>query len=1528
MTEKLSRLRRAQSSHWLAVLSAMMALWLMASALGVTPMATSAQDVTISEVRMTNVRDTSFTVSWVTNEAATGEVHYGTDPVNLNLVAYDDRDTGTNDDTHHVTLTGLAPETTYYFDVVSDGTTDDNGGTHYSVTTGPTLGLPAPDTIYGQVFKADGTTPAEGAIVYITLFDDDGSGSPGQAAPLSALVESSDYWFANLGNARTADLSGYFSYSASGDGVELAAQGAGDGTASQTVDTSNDSPAPDMVLGEVPIPTVTPTDTPTSTPTHTTTVTNTPTGTVPPTPTPTSTPGAVIISEVWVTNVRDTSFTVSWVTNEAATGEVHYGTDPVNLNLVAYDDRDTGTNDDTHHVTLTGLAPETTYYFDVVSDGTTDDNGGTHYSVTTGPTLGLPAPDTIYGQVFKADGTTPAEGAIVYITLFDDDGSGSPGQAAPLSALVESSGYWFANLGNARTADLSGYFSYSASGDGVDMAAQGAGDGTASQTVDTANDSPAPDMVLMLAPTPTPTPTSTPTITPTLTRTSTPTNTPTSTPTTTPTPTSTFTSTPTPSFTATWTPTSIATDTATPTSTTTPTSTHTPTPTSTPTNTPTATPTATVAPDAFEPDNSSAQASVITVNGAAQSHNFQPASDEDWVKFTAVKDALYTIFTSNLGAIADTILELYDTDGTTLLDGNDDSIAKASRIDWTASADGTYFVRVTNKPPGAFGHGAAYSFRITAVLPTSTPTPTQTGTPTPTPTGTLPPTATPTITPTPTSTPTHTPTPTSTVMPDSFEEDDTFTEASTITPNGPSQTHNFDRVGDLDFISFPATAGTRYTIFTANLESRVDTVLLLYDSDQTLLTANDDFGGSKASRIEWTALADDTLFILVYSYNPLAFGHDTSYDLEVDAEVPTPTATSTATSTPTLTPTPTATSTPTATPTGTLPPTNTPTVTSTPTATPTPTHTPTSTPTATATIPPDVFEADNSSGTASAISTDGTGQVHNFHASGDPNWMKFTATAGNLYTVRTSNLGPRADTIIFLYDTDGSSLLASDNDSGDGLASLIENWQAPSSGTFFVRVRPANANFGHGTEYTLSVVETIPTATATSTATSTPTETATGTPPATSTPTPTGTPTVTPTPTEAPDDFEADDIVALAKDIVLDVPQTHNFHDAGDQDWSRFSVFGGIQYRIETRNLGARADTILQLIRPDGVTLEDFNDDRAAGDRSSLIEFTGPLGAVGDTYYVGVFNYNSSAFGVGTNYELIITAKRPTATPTPTDTVTPTPTATATVTPTPTPTQTKVPTPGPGTPTSTVTPTPTDTLTPTVTPTATPTSTETPTPTPTTQPVSEAVACDQGAFITTNNETLAVDFPPGFLEVCSSDIALSMTPLFASSQQQMMTLLQGGQEQIISTFSLKALDTGTGKRVTQFDIEPTIRLKYAKSDIAGVVESSLKLRIRDLDGTTTDLTTISHTFATDTAPGEIAAKSPHFTTLELVGCALVGDLDVDGDVDIGDIGLVANRWRCRSGDGCYDDYFDMDKDGDIDIVDIMLVVVHWGQTCG
>ncbi len=195
---------------------------------------------------------------------------------------------------------------------------------------------------------------------------------------------------------------------------------------------------------------------------------------------PTMMPGAT--SNVRVTNLSDKGFTVSWVTNVAAAGQVNYDTTPT---LGRQQADDLGAGPYTHHVSLGGLAPSVTYYFDVVSDGQTDDNGGLHYSVTTGPTLAIPSMDTIYGQVFRPDGVTPVAGAIVYVTVADRNGSGSSDRSAPLSALSDADGYWFVNLASIRAADYAAYFSYSAAGgDDLELQANDGPPGVAALTVD------------------------------------------------------------------------------------------------------------------------------------------------------------------------------------------------------------------------------------------------------------------------------------------------------------------------------------------------------------------------------------------------------------------------------------------------------------------------------------------------------------------------------------------------------------------------------------------------------------------------------------------------------------------------------------------------------------------------------------------------------------------------------------------------------------------------------------------------------------------------------------------------------------------------------------------------------------------------------------------------------------------------------------------------------------------------------------
>lgn len=80
------------------------------------------------------------------------------------------------------------------------------------------------------------------------------------------------------------------------------------------------------------------------------------------------------------------------------------------------------------------------------------------------------------------------------------------------------------------------------------------------------------------------------------------------------------------------------------------------------------------------------------------------------------------------------------------------------------------------------------------------------------------------------------------------------------------------------------------------------------------------------------------------------------------------------------------------------------------------------------------------------------------NAINDPDWFKFTAVSGDIYTIDTTTLLNGADTVLTLYGTDGSTVLSSnDNRSGGTFESRI-TWTATASGTFFVKVTPTSGN--------------------------------------------------------------------------------------------------------------------------------------------------------------------------------------------------------------------------------------------------------------------------------------------------------------------------------------------------------------------------------------------------------------------------------------------------------------------------------------
>jgi 2',3'-cyclic-nucleotide 2'-phosphodiesterase (5'-nucleotidase family) len=103
-------------------------------------------------------------------------------------------------------------------------------------------------------------------------------------------------------------------------------------------------------------------------------------------------------------------------------------------------------------------------------------------------------------------------------------------------------------------------------------------------------------------------------------------------------------------------------------------------------------------PDMYEPDNSMEEARWFAVNGQPETHGFAPCQDSDWVKFEARAGDSFMIDTLRLGQWYDTILYLYDANGTELASDDDSGQGLASAISWTAPADGVYYVKAVEYP--------------------------------------------------------------------------------------------------------------------------------------------------------------------------------------------------------------------------------------------------------------------------------------------------------------------------------------------------------------------------------------------------------------------------------------------------------------------------------------------------------------------------------------------------------------------------------------------------------------------------------------------------------------------------------------------------------------------------------------------------------------------------------------------------------------------------------------------------------------
>jgi len=192
------------------------------------------------DVRISNITDSSFTVSWVSDKSTTGFIKWGNSQGSLDSTELDEMETESI--THTTTVRGLQPQGGYYFDIYSDGSRFDNGGIPWQVNLTPSLASSGKsELISGRILDSVGNA-VKNALVFVTL--DGGS-------PLSTTTSPTGGWVISITSALTNDLSSYVEIDDDQTLIEISVNAGLQGVSSAQIYPVSAKPVPDITLGEV-----------------------------------------------------------------------------------------------------------------------------------------------------------------------------------------------------------------------------------------------------------------------------------------------------------------------------------------------------------------------------------------------------------------------------------------------------------------------------------------------------------------------------------------------------------------------------------------------------------------------------------------------------------------------------------------------------------------------------------------------------------------------------------------------------------------------------------------------------------------------------------------------------------------------------------------------------------------------------------------------------------------------------------------------------------------------------------------------------------------------------------------------------------------------------------------------------------------------------------------------------------------------------------------------------------------------------
>ncbi|HRH23501.1 MAG TPA: fibronectin type III domain-containing protein [Candidatus Magasanikbacteria bacterium] len=333
----------------------------------------------ISNVAVSNVINKKATITWTTDEVSDSYVHYSSDP-SFSSSTLAGLAESVND--HSVIVSNLTPGTTYYYYVKSGVAEDKNivdGVVEYYTFTS-TADLEAPSII----FDSENDVAVSDSVINLSWITNEAATSTveyGTSNSYGTFVSNDNY---NTNHPfeledllpgtlyylriKSMDVNGNIS-----SAIEFTAL---------TIDTTDSSPP--------------------------------------------------VITGVTTSVITDDEALIEWDTDEAATGQVHYG-----IASGIYDDTsDTvSTYNRAHAITLSGLSTSTEYYYIVVSvDSSGNSTTSTEYSFTTLEQLSEESEVELREETARAEGA--AQGSATSVR--SGGGGGTPiDRTAPVSRAVE-----------------------------------------------------------------------------------------------------------------------------------------------------------------------------------------------------------------------------------------------------------------------------------------------------------------------------------------------------------------------------------------------------------------------------------------------------------------------------------------------------------------------------------------------------------------------------------------------------------------------------------------------------------------------------------------------------------------------------------------------------------------------------------------------------------------------------------------------------------------------------------------------------------------------------------------------------------------------------------------------------------------------------------------------------------------------------------------------------------------------------------